>query len=217
MATGILDRLGRHDVQVNTIFHQFMAAFPQIPHRAEELILQSAVTAALSGATRVLIKTPVEAYKIPSLADNLHGLSLVGHGIALARETAVDERRIAAEAEVIRREAQEIFDSVIYCGDGNLAAGIVRAFQKGRLDVPFSPSIYSRGQVMTGRDCEGAVRFLSPGGLQLSAETRAFHEDKMQDRRRAEGLKNKKQDYLLVEKDVLQIGRSQYERWPLSG
>jgi len=68
---------------------------------------------------------------------------------------------------------------------------------------------------MTARDVEGAVRFLSTGNLQFDREQREFHQDKMGERRRAEGLCSAKQNYLLVEKDVMQLARNQYHDWPL--
>jgi glutamate mutase epsilon subunit len=68
---------------------------------------------------------------------------------------------------------------------------------------------------MTMRDVEGAVRFLLPGNLKLDRETREFHQDKVSERRRAEGIHSRAQDYLLVERDVMQVARCQYERWPL--
>jgi hypothetical protein len=44
---------------------------------------------------------------------------------------------------------------------------------------------------------------------------REFHQSKMQDRQRSEGLLSEKQKYLLVERDVLQLPRGQYDQWPL--
>jgi methylaspartate mutase epsilon subunit len=62
------------------------------------------------------------------------------------------------------------------------------------------------------------VRFLSTGQLQFDRELKEFHRSKMQDRLRTNGqVLTEKQYYLLVESDVLQIAREQYERWPLYG
>ena len=68
---------------------------------------------------------------------------------------------------------------------------------------------------LTARDLDGAVRFLSVGQLQFDRQLREFHEDRMQERRRAEGLRSSRQDYKIVEQDVLQIARGLYEEWPL--
>jgi methylaspartate mutase epsilon subunit len=217
MATEILQNMGYKDVQVNTIFCQYMAAFPENQQRAVDLIYNSAITARLSGATRVISKTPAEAFRIPSLDDNAYGISIVTQGFSDAVNHPVDEDRVFQECEIIRKEAQAIFESVIYCGRGDLAKGVVSGFQKGLLDIPFAPSRYNRGEVMTARDVEGAVRFLSTGNLQFDRELRQFNQEKMADRRRADGLSSGKQSYLLIENDVLRVPRCQYDQWPLFG
>src|SRR5689334_322403 len=214
LAEEIIQRLGYQDVQVNTVFQQYMAAFPESQPRAEELIYESAITASLSGATRVIVKTPAEASGIPGLEDNLRGISLAMSGAA-APCTPVDERRVAEECAIIRQEVEAIFESVLMCGRGGVSEGIVEGFRRGFLDIPFSPSIYNRGAVMTARDRDGAVRFLSFGNLQVGREVQEFHRSKMDERRCAEKLLSEKENYLLVERDVLQIPRGLYERWPL--
>ena len=214
MAKEILNNLG-YRVQVNTVFHQYMAAFPSSAARAAELIYHSAITAALSGATRVIGKTPAEAVKIPTLEDNLAGIDLIHRAIAQAPEHAITEARVRQEEALIRREVECMFDSVILCGKGDIAQGIVSSFANGYLDIPFSPSIYNQGLVMMARDVEGAVRFLSCGNLQLDKPLRQFHEEKMAERRRRESIMSRDQDYLLIERDVMQIARGEYEQWPL--
>ena len=57
----------------------------------------------------------------------------------------------------------------------DIAQGVVTGFAKGLIDIPFAPSVHNRGEVMTTRDVEGAVRFLSFGNLQFDRETRQFH------------------------------------------
>ena len=215
MAGDVIRNLGHKDIQINTVFHQYMAAFPETYQRAEELIYNSAITAALSGATRVIIKTTAEAFRIPAMEDNLHAIGLVMSGISDSVREGVDEMQMAEECALIEREVQALLDSVILCGRGSITEGIVSAFRRGFLDIPFAPSIYNRGEVMTARDLEGAVRFLSLGHLQFDRELREFHEHKMQERLRAEGLFSQKEKYLLVERDVLQLPRAQYYQWPL--
>jgi methylaspartate mutase epsilon subunit len=211
----LLGHMGYKDVQVNTVFHQYMAAFPLSLKRADELIQSSAMTAARSGATRLIGKTSVEAFQIPTVTDNLNAIGLIQRGLAAASDCYVDEARVAEECAVIRREVEAIFESVVFCGNGDIAQGVVTGFEKGLIDIPFSPSIHNRGEVMTTRDVEGAVRFLSTGNLKLDRETREFHQDKVTERRKAEGIRSPSQDYVLVERDVMQVARCRYERWPL--
>lgn len=216
MTNEILGNMGYRDVQLNTVFHQYMAAFPPCQSRADELIRNSAITAARSGATRMIGKTPVEAFRIPTLTDNITGIELINSGLATAADCYVDEARVEEECAVIRREVEAIFESVILCGHGDVAQGVVTGFAKGLIDIPFSPSVHNRGEVMTTRDIEGAVRFLSPGNLQLDRETRQFHEDKVSERRRAEGIHSRLQDPILIERDVMQVACCRYDHWPLS-
>ena len=216
LAHEVLRNLGFKDVRIKTVFQQYMAAFPDTVSRSEEVIYNSAITAVLSGATRVITKTAVESVRIPTLTDNLNSLGIVLRGVSDAAFVPIDEPRVSEECAMIRRETEAILESVIYCGGGSIAEGIVKAFEKGCLDIPFAPSIHSKGLVMTARDTSGAVRFLSPGRLQLDSETLEFHKHKMAERGRAEEMLSPSHNYLLIEKDVLRIPRGEYERWPLS-
>lgn len=210
-----LDNAGFKDVQVNAIFHQYMAAFPGVLGQAEELIRNSATSAGLSGATRMLIKTPVEAIKIPTIADNLQAIALVYRGLVQAQTTQADEAAIQAEEVMIDHEVEQIIDAVIFAGGGRVAKGIVEGFRRGLIDVPFSPSIYNQGRVMTARDATYAVRYLNTGNLPLDRHVKQFHHDRLQDRRTRDHMQGEREDYLLIEHDVMQVARSQYESWPL--
>lgn len=204
-----------HAVQVGTVFHQYMAAFPRNPHQAEELIYQSAITAALSKATRVLIKSPVEPIRIPSVQDNVRGIELVSRAVSAARNEPIDEEAVATEMLMIHREVSVILNSVRELGEGDLAAGICRAFREGLLDVPFSPSVHNRGAVLTARDAEGAVRYLSAGRLALGRDLREFHRERMAKRLRQEHMRFADTDFLLIEQDVMRIARGEHGHWPL--
>ena len=218
IADRVLKNLGHKDVAVSTVFHQYMAAFPGSQQRSRELIYNSAITAALSGSTRVIVKTCVESLRIPTVADNADAINIVRTGVADAATLSVDEIKIAEECAIIEREVESILESVIHCGRGSLATGVVEGFRQGFIDVPFSPSVHNRGEVVTARDSEGAVRFLSTGKLQFDRELKEFHRSKMQVRLREKGLLlTEKQNYVLVESDVLQVAREQYSRWPLYG
>lgn len=217
MSRRVLDNMSYGDVQVNTVFHQYMAAFPLDPVKAEELIYQSSVTAALSGATRIIVKTPVEALKIPAMSDNVHGINLTLRGLQNENAVRADERSVQQECEVIEREVDQMLASVLMCGKGSLARGVVRAFEQGYLDIPFSPSLYNKNGVVTVRDSQKAVRFLDVGNLQLDRDSIQFHREKIQERRRQEAMGAGNRDYLMIEKDVLEVCRGQYEHWPLFG
>jgi methylaspartate mutase epsilon subunit len=210
----VLAGLGHGEVAVHTVFHQYMAAFPQSERRAEELIFGSSVTARLARATRILTKTPAESRKIPTVDDNVRGLMLTRLGIEAAQGRPLPQG-VEEEARILRREVLAIFESLLDCGHGDMEEGIVRGFDVGLIDIPFAPSVHNRGEVLTARDVDDAVRFLRTGSLRFDAEVRDFHQHKMEERRRADGYTGKNRDYLLVEADVLRVPRELYRTWPL--
>lgn len=210
-----LRNLGYANVQVNAIFHQYMAAFPTEPKRAEELVLQSAVTASMSKATRLLVKTPVEAFRIPTMLDNCQAIQLVRQGLHMGEEQMLNEPAIESECAILRQEVDQLLEGVVLAGSGNIAKGIVRAFGLGLLEVPFAPSVYNRGEVLTARDEKGAVRFLCVGKLPFTREIVEWHRFQLSRRRASEGQLSEENGYLLVEKDIMQLPRGEYRSWPL--
>ena len=214
LATSLLRRLGYRDVAVSVAFYQYMAAFPESPGAARELIRESATTAALADADRVLLKTPVEAVRIPSLADNLEAIQLACRGFEAATRTSAPADEVEEEAKLIEREALALVDGVLAAGDGEISHGLVQAFRRGLLDIPFSPSVFNRGEAMTVRDSSGAVRWLATGRLPFPRDVVELNEAKVSERLRREGV-SRRNAYSLVERDVLRIPRREYESWPI--
>jgi len=182
-----LDRFGYSDVLLTTVFHQWMGGFPQEESRALGVIAWGAATAALAGANKVIVKTPHEALGVPSLEANVAGLLCTRQVIRMLAEQQVPEiPRLQEEEVVIEREVREVFDRVLELGEGDLAAGTVRSFAAGVLDVPFAPSRAARGCIMPVRDGTGAIRLLNTGNLPLSDEIKNFHRMKIEERGRQE-------------------------------
>lgn len=214
MCNAWLSNAGFKEVSVNTVFHQYMAAFPADADRARQLIVESAKTAAEAGATRLLVKTAVEAVRIPSSQDNVEALILAATG-ADVRPSRSNESEVETEARQIEFEVNQILERVFMLGSGVIEQGIVRGFQQGILDVPFSPSIYNKGQVQTVRGVDGAVRFLRFGNLPFTSDTRDLHIEAVAKRRERDRELSRASDTELVEHDVLRIPRGEYVGWPL--
>jgi len=162
------------DACVFPVLHQFMGVFPRSAEAAEALILLGGIVGRLGGAAKVITKTVQEAHGIPTAEANLRGLRTT----ALAQSdmfafVRLDDSRVAEERHWIEREVAELIEPLLDRPD--LHAGICEAFRVGRLDVPFSASIHARSEVVPGRDAFGAIRFVDPAQLALSAETRRRH------------------------------------------
>jgi len=203
-------------MQVSTVFCQYMAAFPSGYERAAQLISASATTAHLARATRILTKTPVEALHIPSLEENVDGLSIVNRAMATGphRLTPTQEARVRQEEEVIEAEVLAIVESVLHAGNGDLSRGVVAAFRSGALDIPFAPSDFNQGRLTPIRDADGAVRVLAPGGTAFGAgDIGAFHRERVSERLRQDGL-TERTAWQCVTQDIMGLPNGTITRWP---
>jgi methylaspartate mutase epsilon subunit len=161
---------------VYSVLHQYMGPFPRDRAKATALILLGGLVARLGGAAKVVTKTYEEALGIPTVEANIDGIRLTKCALArLFDFIAVDEAAIAEEMQWIQREVAELIDPII--GARDLHKAIVEAFDAGRLDVPFSPSIFTRGDVIPIRDPQGAIRYLSCAVLPFSDATRRRNQD----------------------------------------
>jgi len=209
-----LNRYGFSDCTVSTVYHQYMAAFPTDPDKARALIVNSSTTGALARATRIMVKTPVESYKIPSKEDNGQALELTRTGIDQASQVKLDRTALEAEISLLKCQVDAVMKRIGELGQGSLARGAILAFQAGILDIPFSPSLYNRGQLLTVRDCDGAVRFVNPEVMPFDDTIKDFHLEKISRRKTRERLSR---DSQLMAQDLTRIGKNDFARWPLDG
>ena len=214
MTRRYLARYGFHHCTVTTVYHQYMAAFPNNKEKAGDLILNSSITGALSGTTRMMTKTPVEAHQIPSKEDNAEGLQLTHKGILLAREENINEKIVNQEMILLEKEVNTIISSIEDLANGSIARGAIRAFEEGILDIPFSPSIYNKNRLITARDCDGAIRFVNPEQLPFDKDIIDFHKEKIHQRMTRERTTR---IYEILGNDLTRIWKDEYTRWPLDG
>lgn len=200
------------DLAVHTVFHQHMGAFPSDLARATEVLRGSAVTAALSGARRIMVKTRVEAVRIPSGEENAASLRLVREALGTVRGDEVDWAQVAAEEALIVAESTAILDRALAEGGGLPGRAVVVALRRGYLDVPFSPSRWNAGRAVAIRDLAGAVRFADPGDIPLPAEVAEVHRRLVAARLRARPGRAVEE---LLADDVLAAAEG--ASWPLGG
>ncbi|HSK69717.1 MAG TPA: methylaspartate mutase subunit E, partial [Candidatus Limnocylindria bacterium] len=182
-----LGKFGYHDVTVSTVLHQWMGGFPQDEAKAFAVICLGSAAAALSGATKVIVKSPHEAMGVPTKEANAAGLRATRQAIMMLQDQKMAEGELLqSEMDTLREETDSILGRVLDLGEGDLAVGTVRAFEAGVIDVPFAPSRYNAGKIMPARDNDGAVRLLDTGRLPFSDRLKAFHREKLEGRARAE-------------------------------
>ncbi|HHV96741.1 MAG TPA: methylaspartate mutase subunit E [Clostridiaceae bacterium] len=200
-----LKKFGYHDVVVTTVLHQWMGGFPQDEAKAFGVISWGAATAALAGATKVIVKTPHEAMGVPTKEANAQGLKATKQLVAMLADQKMPlTNELKTEMEIIMAETRSIINRVYELGEGDIAIGTVRAFEAGVIDVPFAPSRYNLGKILPARDNNGAVRLLECGNLPFSKDIIDFHKQKMEERARFE---KRKVSLQMVIDDIYAVGK----------
>lgn len=183
-----LKKYGYKDVIVTTVFHQWMGGFPYDEAEALGLIAMSSTFCALSGATKMITKTPHESVGIPTKEAN--GIGIKASKIVtklLENQKFPDCKELTDEMNQIRKEVDCLMDAILKAGNGDLAIGTVKAFEQGLIDVPFAPSRYNAGKILPARDKDGYIRVLEFGNLAWSEEIKEFHRCKIAERAASEG------------------------------
>ncbi len=199
-----LHKYGYNDVIVTTVLHQWMGGFPADEAKAFGVISMGSVIAALSKATKVIVKTPHEAVGIPTMEANAEGLRCTKQVVNMLRDQTYQSRELEEEKEIIRLETRAIIDKCFELGNGDIAAGVCRGVTSGALDVPFAPCRFNAGLMLPARDNNGAVRILNFGNLPFSKELKDFHIAKIEERAAYE---KRKASFQMVIDDVYAIGK----------
>ena len=199
-----LQKYGYTDVQVTTVLHQWMGGFPADEAKAFGVISSGSMIAALSKATKVIVKTPHEAVGIPTIEANAEGLRCTKQVVNMMADQIFRDVRMAEEEEIIRQETRCIVDKCFELGNGDIAVGVCRGVEAGVLDVPFAPCRANAGLMLPCRDNNGAVRILNIGNLPFTQELKDFHRAKIEERAAAE---KRKASFQMVIDDVYAIGK----------
>ncbi len=178
-----LGRFGYRDVVVSTVFHQWMGGFPQDEAKAYAVISWGAATAVLSGATKVIVKSPHEAFGVPTAEANANGLKTSKQlTVMLKDQIALETPLLVAEMDIIEKETRSILEAVLKLGNNDFGLSALRGFEAGLIDVPFAPAQCNANKALPARDNNGAIRFLDFGNLPFDEEIKAFHRQKLKER-----------------------------------
>ncbi|MFK5883500.1 MAG: methylaspartate mutase subunit E [Candidatus Izemoplasma sp.] len=182
-----LELFGYKDVFITTVFHQWMGGFPEDEAEAMGLISYASTVAALGKATKMITKTVHESFGIPTKEANAQGLRASKIVVSLLKEQKLaNSKELQTEKDIIKKEVDSFINAIVYEGKGDVAQGIVRAFKKGLIDVPFAPSQHNAGKILPARDNDGKIRILEFGNLALSDEIKEFHHNLLAKRAKVE-------------------------------
>jgi len=196
---------GFSDYELSIVLHQWMGGFPENEANAFAVISWGGAVSALSGATKVIVKTPHEARGIPTAAANIQGLKATRQIVNMLADQHLSVLNSATEEiALIKAEVKTVMDKVMELAEGNIAQGAARAFAAGIIDVPFAPSVCNQGKLLPIRDNEGAIRIFERGNVPMSTEVQAFHQNKIAQRAKSE---NRSPCFQMVIDDIYAISK----------
>ena len=197
---------GFDDYELSTVFHQWMGGFPEDEAKAFSVIAWGAAVAGMSGATKVITKSPHEAFGIPTAAANAQGLKASRQMLNMVSDQKFPQcAAVEQEVDLIKSEVRAVLKKVFELGNGDIARGTVLAFEAGVLDVPFAPAACNAGKILPVRDNTGAIRILEAGAVPLPKDILALHHDYVAERAHFEG---RKPSFQMVIDDINAVSHS---------
>ncbi|MBN1189205.1 MAG: methylaspartate mutase subunit E [Dehalococcoidales bacterium] len=206
LAREYLDKNGYQDAETFLSVGLTLLKYPENTGSAFGIIGLNSLIAKLCGSQMNDIRTPAEAVTIPTKEDiaiSIRCAKMVTN-ILKGQKIEVDHKAVQTESEREELEVRSILNRVLEMGDGDVAAGTVRAVESGVLDNPFATSPHVACKVLGVKDSEGAVRYLDIGNLPLPGDIIEFHREKVAERGRKQG---RELDYETVINDIFSISQ----------
>lgn len=168
--------IGREDVDVHLVYHQWMGAFPLNRDYAEQLINISTVIAAMVGADKIITKTREEASGIPTKEANAKTVANTQYALRILAglPSVTDEE----EEDILTEEVMSIMSAVFNDSADTLWRKAFNSIKNGIIDVPFSPHIINNNELITVRDENKNIRIIKRGKVPISDRCFEFEKSK---------------------------------------
>jgi len=168
-AIGALRRLAAEllgDLDWHVVLYTYMGVYPRTRAGAASLLADSARLAVHAGAERLIVKTVAEAHRIPTVTENLHALEL-----AAAVAAATTPGSGAAPDTGLYAEARSL---VLACLElaPDTGRALLRAFERGYLDVPFCLHADNAGRARSAIADDGRLCWTAAGSLPIRVDRR---------------------------------------------
>jgi methylaspartate mutase epsilon subunit len=152
------------DVDRHVVLYAHMGMYPRTPGGAGRLLADAVRLAVHGGAARLIVKTEAEAYRIPTVAENVAALE---HAAAVAARTApwtapVPDTGLYAQAVALIERVLDL--------DADIGRALIRAFAAGYLDVPYCLHADNAGRARSYVDDAGRLRWSSVGAMPVEPD-----------------------------------------------
>ncbi|MFF9170916.1 MULTISPECIES: methylaspartate mutase [unclassified Streptomyces] len=152
------------DVDTHLTLYTYMGVFPRTPIGSFRLLEDSVRLAVHSGVERLVVKTPAEARRIPTVEENVEALEFAD---AIARQAAADCARDHCpppSGTGLLDEARTLVEATLELGR-DVGAALVAAFARGVLDVPYCLHRDNAGRSRAVIDERGMLGWSRAGGM----------------------------------------------------
>ncbi len=152
-------------VDRHVVVYTYMGVFPRSRAGAQLLLEQSARLAVRTGSERLIVKTVAEAHKIPNVADNVEAMELAHEVAGGYASEGVPE---PAERSRTYAEARALILGVLNL-HSDIGTALLRAFEKGYVDVPFCLHPDNAGRSRSYLDARGRLQWSATGRMPIGA------------------------------------------------
>jgi methylaspartate mutase epsilon subunit len=149
-------------VDWHVVVYAYMGVYPRTPGGASRLLAEAARLSVRTGAARLIVKTAAEAYRIPSIADNVSALETAAAAAAEWRQPAAGD----AEDTGIYAEARALVEAVAGLRQ-DLGRALAEAFRSGYLDVPYCLHPDNARRTRSCIDGTGRLQWSSTGSMPI--------------------------------------------------
>jgi methylaspartate mutase epsilon subunit len=169
------------DVQSHIVIYSYMGVYPCTPAGARRLLAESARLAVTTGAARLIVKTSAEAFRIPTIEENVCALEEAGLAASAAAGLAASAaagppaaagRPVAAGKTAVAgctgiyAQAKALISAVLDLAD-DIGRALLLAFDRGYLDVPYCLHPDNAGRTRGYLDSAGRLQWQRIGSMPI--------------------------------------------------
>ncbi|MFJ8578276.1 methylaspartate mutase [Micromonospora sp. NPDC093277] len=155
------------ELDSHLVLYTYMGVYPRTTEGALGLLGAAARLAVRGGAARLIVKTPAEAHRIPTIEENVAALEHAAR-VAAAEPpatTGVEDTGIYAEARALVEAVLELSPDV--------GVGLLRAFERGYLDIPYCLHPDNAGQARGYITAGGRLAWARAGRMPVRVDRAA--------------------------------------------
>ncbi|MFB8083091.1 methylaspartate mutase [Streptomyces sp. NPDC056013] len=157
------------DTDWHVVVYTYMGVYPRTTRGAHALLADSAELAVRAGGQRLIVKTAAEAHRIPTVAENVRALRIATEAARRAAATSGGENGEGGDDETgnpVYAEARALVDAVLDLHT-DLGSALLRAFERGYLDVPYCLHPDNAGRSRSHIDAAGRLTWSNIGAMPI--------------------------------------------------